>query len=57
MARGQGLLNDAGTKIARGSASPDDMVELLQAEEQFATGTKVVTTDDRMTGSLLDMLG
>jgi hypothetical protein len=56
MTRAQDLLNSSAKKIAQGSASPNDMVDLLQAKQQFTTGTKLVKTEDELTGSLLNIL-
>ncbi len=52
----QSQLDTTARKIAQGSATPDDMVNLLQAKEQFSAGTKVIKTEDEMTKRLLDIL-
>jgi flagellar hook protein FlgE len=53
----QTRLESAATRIAQGPASPDDMVDLIQARDQFGAGTKVIQTEDEMTRKLLDILG
>jgi cellobiose-specific phosphotransferase system component IIA len=44
-------------RISQTPASPSDMVDLLSEKDQFETGTKLVHTEDQMTGTLLNMLG
>jgi hypothetical protein len=53
----QTQLETTARKIAQGPATPDDMVDLLAAREQFSAGTKVIQTEDQMTQKLLDILG
>jgi hypothetical protein len=50
-------LESTARKIAQGPPSPDDMVSLIEARQQFSAGTKVIHTEDQMTGTLLDLFG
>lgn len=56
LSRAQGLLDSSARKIAQGPPQPEDMVNLLQAREQFSAGTKVIKTEDEMNRKLLDIL-
>jgi hypothetical protein len=57
LSNAQSLLETTARKIAQGPPSPDDMVNLLQAREQFSAGTKVIQTEDEMTEKLFDLFG
>ena len=46
----------AGERMARRSAKPDDMADLLEARRQFGANAVVVRTADTMIGTLLDVL-
>ena len=53
----QTQLETTARQIAQGPATPNDMVNLLTAREQFGAGTKVIQPEDEMTQKLLDILG
>ena len=57
LSNAQSQLETTARKIAQGPATPDDMVSLLQAREQFTAGTKVIETEDQMTERLFDLFG
>jgi flagellar hook protein FlgE len=57
LSNAQNQLDTTARKIAQGPPTPDDMVDLLQAREQFTAGTKVIQTEDQMTQKLLDVFG
>ncbi len=52
----QTQLNTVSRRISQGAPSPENMVALLQAREQFSEGIKVVKTEDQMTKKLLDVM-
>ena len=56
MEAAQRKLERTGERIAHSEASPEDMVELLSARNQFETNARVLETDDEMRRKLIDIL-
>lgn len=52
----QSLVQSAGIRIAQGSLTPNDIVDLLKGREQFNAGTKLVQTEADMSKKLIDIL-
>lgn len=57
LTRAQNLLESSAKRIAQGPAKSEDIVNVLQAREQFAAGVKIARTEDSLTGNLLNLLG
>jgi hypothetical protein len=53
----QTQFDSAARSIAKGPPSPEDMVRLLAAREQFTVGTRLAQTADQMEKRILDVLG